>query len=441
MVGVRKTQDVSDRRVIGETVSLCPVCLKRIPASIIENSGSVYMEKTCFEHGRSMTLLWRDDAESYLNWIAFGDPDLASCRSSARQWDGDKGCPFDCGLCSEHLRDTCSAAIMTTSKCDLSCSFCFTSSQEPHLPSLGEIRAMYEFYRQAADGSNGKYPVELCGGEPTTRDDLPEIVAIGRDMGFDYIQVNTNGVRIGRDEEYLFRLKEAGLTTVYLSFDGVSDGPYERIAGRRLFDIKVQALANCERARIAVVLVPLVVPGVNDDQLGAIVQFAKERVPTVKGVFFQPVSYFGKCPVACQPVDNDRITIPDVLSGLEAQTHGEVRKMDFVPPRCEHPLCSFHGFFFVGRDGSLKATTKFQPRNTVSEPESWVRRFTKRFWTYNQDMYLTVGGMAFQDAWNVDLHRLKRCTIHIVLRERKLVPLCAKYLTSASGARLYPGIA
>jgi uncharacterized radical SAM superfamily Fe-S cluster-containing enzyme len=310
----------------------------------------------------------------------------------------------------------------------------------------------------------GTYPIELCGGEPTTRDDLPEIITIGKEMGFNYFQINTNGIRIAEDKEYLVRLKEAGATTIYLQFDGVTDDVYQHTTGRKLFSLKVQAISNCSEVRIGVILVPSILPNVNFDQIGDIIQFAKKWVPTVKGVFFQPVSYFGKYPQP--PRDENRITIPDILKALEEQTQGELRESSFAPPVCEDPHCSFSGNSVLLEDGKLLPTSHFEPRKIDEDGSAYARRFAKQYWRFVEETevcswpscqytwipfcsflerlhreYLTIGGMAFQDAWNIDLERLKRCPIHIVSPTGKMVPLCAKYITSVDGQRLYPGIA
>lgn len=95
------------------------------------------------------------------------------------------------------------------------------------------------------------YPLEIYGGKPTVRDDLPEIISCARERGFDYIQLNTNGMRIAREKEYLYRLKEAGLTTIYLGFDGITEGPYIYTSGKKLLKIKLQALQNCARVGLA----------------------------------------------------------------------------------------------------------------------------------------------------------------------------------------------
>lgn len=426
-----------------ETVSLCPYCLRRIPARIEEINGEIYMRKKCPEHGAFQVIIWRDNKENYRQWLEYGGGDAFTRSCSGPALDSASGCPHDCGPCAGHCREICSAAIMVTNRCNLDCPLCFTRppGDPPHEPDLNSIKSMYAFYLHSC---GEPYPVELCGGEPTVRDDLPEIIALGREMGFDYIQLNTNGIRIARDFYYLQRLKECGLTTVYLGLDGVTEEPYlfssGRYQGQSLLQLKLQALAHCAEAKLAVILVPCVAPGVNDGQLGAIINLAREWMPAVKGVHFQPISYFGRYPV--QPQDQDRITIPELLRAIEEQTGGEIRRDSFLPGGCEHPLCSFHGFFMPGQNGKLQPLTRYRKRESdVPDAAAKTRRFTKTYWRYSEVKSLTIGGMAFQDVWNIDLERLKRCIIRIICADQKIVPLCAKYLTGTGGVKIHPGIA
>lgn len=420
---------------VRKTKSLCPVCLAKIEAEIIEDKGSMYMVKNCPEHGFFKTVVWREDAEKYLEWIraAGNQPDGAF--PNPRPVSG--GCPCDCGYCAAHKQDLCSAAVMVTEKCNLNCPVCFTrtDSPEPYHPSLEELKAQLRSYLHQ---TGSPYPLEFCGGEPTVRDDLPALAEYARSLGFDYIQLNTNGIRIAEDMAYLKELKEAGITTVYLGFDGFSDETYRYTSGESLLAHKMKAVENCKEVKLAVVLVPVVVPGQNEKDLGRIIAYAKANTPAVKGVFFQPISYFGRIPKI--PTDEDRITIPEVLDRIEDQTGGEVMRKNFLPPVCEHPLCSFNAFFLLKKD-RLYPMTKFADREAVSGAAERTRTITKRNWTYNEQTYLTIGGMAFQDVWNIDLERLERCTIGIVSGEKGIVPLCAKYITSESGKKLYPGIA
>lgn len=449
------------KEILKETQSLCPFCLGRIKARIFTENSKVYLEKSCPEHGDCKVIIWRNDAEHYLKWAEFAG-ERSPIGPENRLAQPHSGCPYDCGLCPEHKQDSSMTAIMTTNRCNLYCPVCFTHGNEGPVyePTLDTIKRMY----QCVLDTYGAYPIELCGGEPTIRDDLPQIIATGKEMGFSYFQINTNGIRIAKDKEYLMRLKEAGANVIYLGFDGVTDEVYQYTTGRNLFDLKVQAVTNCSQVRIGVILVPCILPNVNFNQIGDIIQFAKKWVPTVKGLLFQPVSYFGRYQGI--PKDEDRITIPDILRALEKQTQGELKESNFVPPVCEDPHCSFSGFAVLLENGKLLPTSNFQHRETGEDGAAHSRQFVRQYWRFIdksevhpsplsqyrrtpfcnflerlQREYLTIGGMAFQDVWNIDLEKLKRCPIHIVSLTGKMIPLCAKYVTSVNGQRLYPGIA
>lgn len=407
-------------RLLKKTLSLCPCCLKRIEAFIVEKEGTVFMEKSCAEHGFFSTLIWEDSGENYLRWL--GHDGMSGSEPA--------DCPKSCGLCAEHKSASISAALMVTTECDLRCPICFTRGGESHVPSLEELK-------RRLDSLDRSILLEMCGGEPTTRDDLPEIVSMASGMGFSYIQLNTNGIRIAREPLYLNSLAEAGLTTVYMGLDGVRVKPYMAKSGRDIMSHKLAAIENCRDADLAVVLVPCIIPGENSEQLGEILELAKTWMPTVKGVYFQPVSYFGVYPKS--PDDSMRITIPRIMRLLEEQAKGEVPQSAFLPGNYEHPACSFSGVF--GKvDGKLVPYTRFQKRTAGCNRAEELRLNSARMWKPGALELLSIGGMAFQDVWNIDLQRLCKCTIHIIGADGKRYPLCAKYLTSCSGKRLYPNI-
>ncbi len=450
--------------VMSATQSVCPVCLKVVSARCVAEGEKIYIEKSCPQHGPYRTLVW-EGKKFYVDWTINNKPGSKLFQSP--QTSISRGCPYDCGLCPEHQRDSCTVVVEVTNRCNIKCPICFASSDgsplpvyEPDLETIGHI------YEKLVRAAGGDVPVQLSGGEPTTRNDLPEIIAMGKEYGFPHLQVNTNGVRLGQDRAYLQRLKDAGLNAVYLQWDGVDDEVYQQIRGANLLEIKLRALENCAQLGIGVILVPTLVPGINTHQIGAIIQFAKSRMPIVKGVHFQPVSYFGRYPSA--PKDDDRITIPRLFELIEQQTDGEVRKANFAPMKgCEHPTCSFSGFFVLGEDGKLLSTTTFKPIEDSScydsgpTPSQRARKYVASRWQYHEpaqedscsckcgtgswiEFYkrassqsLCISGMAFQDAWNVDIERLKRCCIHVFTEGGRLIPLCAYYLTSTDGERLY----
>ena len=443
---------------LGETHSLCPVCLTRIPARRVVDNDNVYLEKTCAEHGYFKTLIWRG-AALYKEWGKFGI-DLGSPR--LRHTNSGKGCPFDCGLCPQHLAETCVAIIEVTSACNLNCPFCFASAGgRGETPAVTTIEQMYQ---TLIDSAGPTCPVQLSGGEPTVRDDLPELIAMGKQMGFGHVQVNTNGLRIAEDRDYLVRLKEAGASVIYLQFDGIGDDVYLQTRGRELFATKLRAIENCAEAKMGVMLVPTLVPGVNMHQIGKIIDLATSWIPVVKGIHFQPVTYVGRYGAA--PRDEDRVTIPDVLAAIDEQTGGRVKARHFAPRRRKESYCAFGGFFILTEDNRLTAMSKFgRPLEAVGgmgqlkkEPYEQARSYVSDRWRYVQESegtsqarpgswesfferakthYLSITCMPFQDVWSIDLDRVTRCCTQVVTSDRRIIPFCAYYLTDTAGRRLH----
>ncbi len=448
---------------LGITESVCPVCLATVPAERIAKGGTVYLQKTCPEHGTVSTPVWRG-VESYLRW---GKAQRVFSKPSVCATEVQRGCPHDCGLCPDHLQQSCCVLLEVTSRCDLACPVCYASaSRHGTDASLAEIDGWLDTLAQAG----GRVHIQLSGGEPTVRDDLPGIVALIRSRGFEFVQLNTNGVRIAREPAYLGALAKAGLDCVFLQFDGVTDEVYQRIRGAKLMALKTLAIRNCGEAGIGVVLTPTLVPGVNVDQIGAIVDLAIRETPAVRAVHFQPVSYFGRC--LTPPDDASRITLPEVMAALIAHSGGTIQLEDFRPGSAENPYCSFSGRFVIGAGGSLRTTAEEPPSccgvpvakesagccGSVrpSQEVARERRYVAGQWTRPDrrlkgvagldafDAFLatrtrTLGlsGMAFQDAWTLDLERLRQCHIHVVAPDRRIVPFCAYNLTDGEGRPLY----
>lgn len=435
--------------------SVCPVCLKPIGAQHETVGADTFLVKTCPDHGSFRTIVWRGNPD-FGEWSRTKIPSLPRTPFTRM----DKGCPLDCGLCDAHRQHTCTAVLEVTWRCDLGCPVCFASSgkKAPADPSPEEFGLLLDRVLQASGHCN----VQLSGGEPTVRHDLPALIRLAKSKGFPFVQLNTNGLRIGREETYAVELAEAGLDSVFLQFDGMEDDIYTALRGRPLLEDKLAAVDALSRAGVGIVLVPTVVPGINEHGLGAIVQMAAENSPGVRGVHFQPVSYFGRYPEP--PEDAQRITLPEVMIHLEDQTNGAIRARDFLPPGCEHSHCSFHGNYVVMDGGELKKLSAngscgCTPR-PADEGADKARAFVKRQWVQPDkvlpmagaavdelDMFisraathtLAISGMAFQDAWTLDLERLKGCCIHSVSPDGRLIPFCAYNLTSMDGETLYRG--
>ncbi|MEN6300266.1 MAG: radical SAM (seleno)protein TrsS [Anaerolineaceae bacterium] len=444
---------------IAATESVCPECLKKIPAQRIARNHDVYLEKTCPEHGTFQTVIWRGEPE-FTTWTRPKSPAFPNHPFT----EIDKGCPYDCGLCPEHRQQSCHVLLEVTQRCDLHCPVCYADSGKANNsdPSLDTIAG---WYRRILE-SGGPFNIQLSGGEPALRDDLPEIIALGRSLGFSFFQLNTNGLRIGNDATYLKALKDAGLSTVFLQFDGTNDEIHRQLRGQPLLSAKQRAIENCAQFDIGVILVPTLCPPINTQDIGNIIRYALHYSPKVRGVHFQPVSYFGRyIPFRG---NESRITIPEIIRAIEEQTKGMINAEAFRPPGCENALCSFHANFVIMPDGQLLQLTQHQASSSCcckpedgAEGAALARSFIARQWVApNSDLILPVldspslgewdivlerarthsfyiSGMAFQDAWNLDLERLRDCCIHVMSPDGYLVPFCAYNLTSRSGDPLY----
>jgi len=448
-----------DEAVLGITESVCPECLRKIPAAKVAHGDRIYLKKDCPEHGSFQVLIWQGEP-AYTSWA---EPKIPS-RPLVCATEVEKGCPFDCGLCPEHRQQTCCILLEITERCNLACPICFANSNSNPIPDP-EITVIEEWYRLLL-ARGGSYNIQLSGGEPTVRDDLPEIISLGHSLGFNFIQLNTNGLRLAREPEFVQRLKEAGLNCVFLQFDGTREDIYQKVRGTALLELKKTAIKHCAEQEIGVVLVPTLVPGVNTDNIGEIIQFAVDNLPNVRGVHFQPISYFGRYPEL--PSDAQRITIPEIMRAIELQTHGKIPATSFLPPRGENAYCSFHGNFILMPDGELRPWAGDGGKGSCCKPRSAAegsrrkQEFVAKQWSapsccskeqdtaksINVDSLdaflarikthtLSISSMAFQDVWNLDLERLRDCPLHVLSPEQKIIPFCAYNLTDKEGRTIY----
>lgn len=516
----------------------------------MRRGDGVWLRRVCPDHGETEALIWRG-APDFGAWRAAGAG--SSCCGPAPN----PACPTECGLCFGHARETCCVLLELTQRCDLECPVCFagagsgaaegvtesgdedgegpeagrgavaTQRGSPEDPSIEVVEGWFRRLLAVAPGCN----VQLSGGEPTVRDDLPEIIAVGRALGHGFLQLNTNGLRLAREAGYAERLARAGLSTVFLQFDGVDDAPYLALRGRPLAAAKDEAVRRCAQAGLGVVLVPTVVRGVNLDRLGDILDYALAHVPAVRGVHVQPMALLGRH-TASGDVGEERVTLPDVMRALAEQSGGLIRLADLTPGDCEHALCSFSREYLRRGDGSLSpmgaprdsscgcgapgirpttaapgdrsasgirdgrpveiaatakaahvaarwsgarpagraerlAATAARPAaagercaspaaddccaqssaaGCFADPPSPVDSASPspgpapdQWDAIISDIHanaFSVSGMAFQDAWTIDLDRLRYCYLHVLAADGRVVPFCSYYLTPAGGERL-----
>lgn len=472
------------------TQSLCPVCLRRIEACYehsVTDSSTVVLRKTCPDHGTFSVPVWRDQLTSGGEGAAATPPFAVWSRPKNPSYPANPrtpirdGCPYDCGLCPAHAQHTCTGLFEVTKRCDMACPVCYAqagSISDPLRSGVDDIPLdIIATQMDTLRGASGPCNVQISGGEPTVRDDLPQIIGMARQRGFGLVQINTNGLRLARQQGYASSLREAGLDSVYLQWDGVRESSFMTLRGRECLDFKRRAVRNCADAGLGVVLVATVVRGVNDGELGDLLRLALELGPTVRGLHMQPAAFFGRYP--WQLEEAPRLTLPDVMAALTRQAPEMVNPSHLHPPGCENELCSFSAVYrrvqHNGQPGlewlpdagqSCCSPTPQTGSVAVPPPAEEGARKAKQFvaahWKGGEaadasvatpnwgadgfsrflaqagaEQRFTLSAMAFQDALSLDLDRVRGCCIHVVRPDGRMIPFCLHNLTASNGTRLY----
>jgi len=474
-------------RLLPRTVeTLCPHCSCVILGRYYVRDGAVWIEKTCPEHGYFRDCVNRDvNLYAKAAWWSFDEP-AGLLRPHVRNATR---CPSDCGLCDAHQSPACLANIDLTNRCNLNCPTCFANANAAgyvYEPSLDEITTMLQRLRDYRP-----VPctcIQFSGGEPTLHPEFFKIIATARRLGFSNIQVATNGLKLA-DADFARRAADAGLHTLYLQFDGVDDEAHVKLRGRGLMKYKLAAIENCRKFNMKVCLVPTIVKGETDDQVGKILHFAAERVDVISGVSYQPVSFSGR--IDASELHRKRYTLGDLAHDIaqagDADLDRDFYPLSFVVPfsemlsvicrapkikPCCHTDCAFGTFFWVSPDKHLypfplvfdmpglfcdlhrlakKVEKRGSTRWTDTLKAGWL--FYKHFRRDRAPRDLTflrmirslrgminkqagrgargeknyrtllAAGMHFQDRYNYDVQRIKRCVIHYSTPEG-IFPFC-----------------
>jgi uncharacterized radical SAM superfamily Fe-S cluster-containing enzyme len=432
---------------LSETRSLCPTCLADVPATYVARDGAVYLSRTCPDHGETVRQVW--GSVDHWEWANSFGPDPVP--------DGDIEVDGD---------HACLAVVEVTEDCNLSCSFCFASSGPGgKQKSFEEVVDLLEVVKR----EGGTRPVQFSGGEPTVREDLPELVARAREMGFEHVQVNTNGLVLAGEPGYAQRLADAGATAIYLQFDGLEPATYEAIREVDISDAKHGAIEACREADLPVILVPTVVPGTNDHELGDIVRFALENDDVVQSVNLQPVAHFGR-----YEQHEGRFSADECARRLAAQLDG-LETRDLLPVPCCSSTCQLATAVVEPATGDdVMPVTRFlegeaagQLSGLVDEAD-WLELLAGT--SVGDDLARTAadccggaeccGGAAglgegsaldgalgglldavmpvsvtgFMDADAADVGRLNNCCLSVPTPDGDLVPFCGYNMTTDDGA-------
>ncbi len=476
------------RRLPRTVESLCPDCGAVILARYFVQDSAVWIEKTCPDHGyfrdciNSDVLLYAKAA-----WWSFEEH---PGQQFPQVTDGSR-CPSDCGLCNQHISSPCLAQIDLTNRCNMRCPICFANAGAAGYvtePDFDQIVAQLQTLRDLRP--HPCTAIQFTGGEPTMHPDFLKIVRTAGQMGFSHIQIATNGITLA-DPDFAHAAAAAGLHTLYLQFDGIGEEAYKQTRNYKgIWAKKLACIENCRREDIKICLVPTVVRGINDNQVGRIFRFACENPDVISAISYQPVSFTGR--ISVDELAQRRYTLGHLAHDI-ADASGSSPLRDMFPlsivvplaqilealtgdpkirPSC-HPDCAFGTYFLIDPEGKPYAFPQvidvegmFTEMNRIARQikdrgkATWLdrirvlRMFKRHFRPESAPPGLTVkrfirslmglvdknvgrggsqslnyktllcAGMHFQDRYNYDVERVKRCVI-LYSTPEGIFPFCS----------------
>jgi uncharacterized radical SAM superfamily Fe-S cluster-containing enzyme len=429
-------------------VSLCVECLRRVEGKLVIQDGQVWMYKWCPEHGQSKVLIasdaayWRAGREIYLK-----PPEMPLRFNTPMHF----GCPYDCGLCPDHMQHSCLTIVEITDHCNLRCPICYADSG-PHRPGYRNLETIERMFDAVVANEGEPDVVQISGGEPTLHPLFFDVLDAARRRPIRHLMLNTNGIRIANEAGFAARLtKYAPGFEVYLQWDSVKPEALRRLRGVDLSSVRQRALEALNRAQLSTTLVMTVARGVNDDEIGSVIEFAAQQ-PCVRGVTLQPVQNAGR--TESYDPREQRLTLTEVRQRILDQTK-LFTGADIIPVPCNpDALAMAYG---IKDGGALHPLTRFMPpdvllagdRNTIVferdpalkeqvfrlfatnlGPESQARGLHDllcclpqiRSGTLTYENVFRVLIMQFIDAWNFDVRAMKKSCVHIAQPDGRLIP-------------------
>lgn len=430
------------------TISLCSTCLKRVDAKIAFEDGNVFMLKRCPEHGREKVLI-ATDIEYYRNARNYAK---ASEMPLKFQNKVDHGCPYDCGLCTDHEQHSCLTVLEVTDRCNLTCPTCYAMSS-PHYGrhrTLEEIETMLDTI-VANEGEPDV--VQISGGEPTVHPQFFEILDLAKTKPIRHIMLNTNGVRIAKDEAFVERLASYMPNfEVYLQFDSFKKEVLEQMRGEDLRQTRIKAIEYLNKYNLSTTLVVTLQKGQNTDEIGEIVKYGVKQ-KCVRGVTFQPVQVAGR-------LDNfdpatDRYTLTECRQDIIDQS-GIFQPEDIIPVPCNPDALAMA--YALKLDGEAFPLTRYidpsdlldNARNTIvyEQDQRLHQHMIQLFSTGNSvevaskelqeimcclpkiqvpeslgyENLFRIIIMRFIDAYDFDVRAIKKSCVHIVSKDNQIIP-------------------
>jgi uncharacterized radical SAM superfamily Fe-S cluster-containing enzyme len=429
------------------TKSLCPECLTLVDAKIVFEDDKVWMLKHCKTHGDMRSMI-ADDVEYYKQIRNYNKQSEVPLKFNTKVH---YGCPYDCGLCTDHEQHSCLTIVEVTDRCNLACPTCYASSA----PNYGRHRTLEEIEKMfdvivANEGEPDV--VQISGGEPTVHPQFFEIMDMAKSKPIKHLMLNTNGIRIAKDISFVEKLATYMPDfELYLQFDSFKPEVLEKLRGEDLTEVRKKAIEHLNQFNLSTTLVITLQKGENDDEIGKIIEYALQQ-KCVRGVTFQPTQVAGR---------NDnyddttgRITLTEVRRKIYEQ-YPLFTPQDLIPVPCNpDALCMAY---------ALKVDGQVIPMTNLLNPEDLLNT-TKNTIVYENDAELKqhlinlfstsisvdcaeeefgslmcclprvqsdnlhydnlfrIIIMNFMDANDFDVRAVKKSCVHIVDKRYKIVP-------------------
>ena len=469
---------------MNKTKSVCPECQKKIDAQLTQVNGKIKITKQCPEHGTFEATHWQSPAiynhmQTYDTFQYLGDLNAPK---------DPQGCPYVCETCNNHASGTVIGVIDVTKRCNFKCAVCFSTFPEQekvdYEPTKEALIDMLEFVAKA----NPKPPAILfSGGEPLEREDMPEIIGAAHRLKFMTI-LATNGTHLVDTPGLAKKLKDNGLNIVYLSFDSFQEEFNRKVRGRELLDIKLKAIEVCRQHDMEIILVNTLMKSLNDKEVGDMIRFAAKNTDIVRGLIFQPIAFTGRATENpfrenfrewsfAEDVEKQtrgEIKATDLFPMSVMTSPIKIMRKFMQKPwplfSCS-PQCGIVNWVYVSEEGKMFPINRFVNfdrffnyiRKTAENAESKGKMsllsslFMASMLSMNMflvtkevgmltltnsimRMHLSpsyqslgkirrriflLGCMAFMDSYNFDVNRVRRCVVHYITPDKKIIPFCA----------------
>jgi len=466
-----------------DTKSICPECQKKIDAQLTQANGKIQIAKQCPEHGEFEATHWQS-TEIYNHMQTYDQFQYLGDLNAPKD---PQGCPYVCETCKNHASGTVIGVIDVTKRCNFKCAVCFSTFPQQEVdyePTKEALIDMLEFVSKA----NPKPPAILfSGGEPLEREDMPEIIGAAHKLKFMTI-LATNGTHLVDTPGLAKKLKDSGLNIVYLSFDSFHEDFNKKVRGRELVDMKLKAIDVCRKYDMEIILVNTLMKSLNDHEVGDMIRFAAKNTDIVRGLIFQPIAFTGRATENpfrenfrewsfaedVEKQTNGEIKTTDLFPMSVMTSPIKIMRKFMQKPwplfSCS-PQCGIVNWIYVSKDGRMFPINRFVNfdrffnyiRKTAENAESKgkISLLSSLFLAsmLSMDMLkvtvevgmvtltksimrmhlspsyqslgkirrriFLLGCMAFMDSYNFDVNRVRRCVVHYITPDKKIIPFCA----------------